>query len=190
MPTPLRFSEENGAISLQFGDRKLNVHQGDIVTVNADALVCPVDQSLNFDAGLARIVTQAAGRHIRAQKPVSPEPFGKVVVLPGGKLNAKYIFMTVLLGERGLDKIRTSITQAVERSIKYAEFLRLKSIAFPVLGNPKAAPPYDFVARAMLEEINQYFHRRNTRLKAVLFSAYNPEAFDALRKQARNLADA
>lgn len=189
MGLPVQLSELKNQLLLSVGERKLSIHNGDLLSLSADALVCPVDPTLDFRSGLAKVVSQAAGKSIHKERPLVPEPFGKVVVLPGGKLNVKYIFLTVLYGERGVEKIRMSIRQAVERAIRYAEFLRLKSIAFPVLGDPGAKPDYNFVAHEMIEDVIQYFQRRNTKLKAILFSAYNKEAFTALRKEARQLTD-
>ncbi len=182
-------NEADGSFQLLLGEKKLSVHSGDLMSLTADALVCPVDANLNCESGLAKEVMSQAGRQSQVQKPILPEPYGKVIVMPGGKLKTKYLFLTVLLGERGLDKMKLSISQAVDRAIRYAEFLRLKSIAFPVLGSPQEAPPYDFVAHQMMENITQYFNRRNTKIKAILFSAYNPQAFSALQKEAKNLTE-
>lgn len=187
MGLPVHLSELKNQLNLSIGERKLSIHSGDLLSLNADALVCPIDPALNFRTGLAKVVSQAAGKAIHKERPLVPEPYGKVVVLPGGKLSVKYIFLTVLYGERGADKIRMSIRQSVERAIRYAEFLRLKSIAFPVLGDSTAKPDYDFVAREMLHDAIQYFQRRNTKLKAILFSAYNHQAYEALKKEARQL---
>ena len=189
MGLPVHFNELKNQIDLSVGERKLSIHSGDLLSLTADALVCPVDPALDFRVGLAKVISVAAGKSIHKERPLVPEPYGKVVVLPGGKLNVKYIFLTVLYGEKGVEKIRMSIRQAVERAIRYAEFLRLKSIAFPVLGDPTSKPDYDFVAREMVADAIQYFQRRNTKLKAILFSAYNANAFNALRKEAKELAD-
>ena len=189
MAHPVRLNEKKTSANLQIGDRTLSLHKGDLMALAVDAVVCPINPELNFNVGLPKIISQAAGRAIRQERPLAPEPYGKVVVMPGGKLKAKYIFFTVLYGERGLDKMRLSISQAVDRTIRYAEFLRLKSIAFPVLGNPAVMPPYDIVAHEMLENALKYFQRRNTKIKAILFSAFNTPAFEALRNEARQRAD-
>ena len=183
-------SEVGNSTRLIFGDRRLVVDNADLTTLAADAFVCPVSPSIDTRQGLARILSDAAGGGLgRDERPTIHEPYGKVIVVPGGNLRAKYVFLSVLLGERGVDKIRLSIRQAVDRSIHYAEFLRLKSLAFPLLGSALDLPPYEFVARQMLEEVAQYMRRRKTRLKLVMFSIRNPEAFDAFRKEARAIAN-
>ena len=179
-----RLAGSRDVVDLNFGDRKLVIHKGDVLDLEADALVCPVDPNLNLGAGLASLVARAAGPGAVVERPVLPEPFGKVVVLPGGKLKTKYLFLTVVLGERGPDKIRLSIQQAVDRSIRYAEFLRLRSLAFPMIGSPQTLPPYTEIANLMLQSAAQYFCRRNTKLKVILFSLYNPDAFQAFRREA------
>ncbi len=188
MPHPVRLSEDPHSLSLSFGDRKLTVHHGDVNALQADALVCPVDQNLDFCSGVARVISQAAGKDIHHHRPMFPEPFGKVVVLPGGNLHVKYLFLTVLLGEKDFDKTRIFIREGVDRAIRYAEFLRLQTLAFPVLGCPKAQPPYPLIAREMLEDISKYFQRKNTKMKMILFSAFNPDAFEAFRQEAKTLS--
>jgi O-acetyl-ADP-ribose deacetylase (regulator of RNase III) len=188
MSERISLTETDGSTSLLFGDRKLTVHQGDVLNLAADALVCPVGPSLSTNTGLAKIIVDAADIEPRDASPTLKSPFGNVVVLPGGKLRAKYIFLSVLLGERGLDNLQTSIRQAVDRSIHYAEFLRLKSIAFPLLGSAAGAPPFQFVARQMIEEVAQYLSRRKTRLKMILFSTHNAAAYTAFRREARSLS--
>ena len=174
----------NTPVHLAFGERKVVLHNGDVLDLTADALVCPVDPQLNLQSGLAAIITEAAGKKPAIQRPIRPEPYGKVVVLPGGKLKAKYLFLTVVLGERGPDKMRQSIQQAVDRAIRYAEFLRLKSVAFPMLGSAQDLPPYSLIANLMLENAARYFRRRNTKLDLILFSLRNPDAFAAFRTEA------
>jgi O-acetyl-ADP-ribose deacetylase (regulator of RNase III) len=186
---PIQIKETDKSIQLLVGERKLTLHQEDILSLTADALVCPVDPTLSFRAGLARVISQAAGKNVRTERPLSPEPYGKVVVLPGGDLKVKFIFLTVLLGERGADKMRLSIAQAVDRTIRYAEFLKLKTIAFPVLGCPQTTPSYNIVAQEMFQNVIRYYQKRNTKLKTILFSAFNTEAFEAFRETAKNMAE-
>ncbi len=171
------------------GERKLTLHKGDVLTITADALVCPVNPTLDFSTGLASVVMRAAGTAPTKERPLAPEPYGKVVVLPGGDLNVKYIFFTVLYGERNAEKIQSSIRQAVDRAIRYAEFLRLKSIAFPVLGDPKQTPDYNYVTNEMLTHALQYFQRRQTKIKAIYFSAFNDDAFRALTNEAKTISE-
>jgi hypothetical protein len=40
----------------------------------------------------------------------------------------------------------------------------------------------------MMEATAQYFQRRNTKVQAIFFSAFNPQAFDALREEAKAMA--
>ena len=92
------------------------------------------------------------------------------------------------MGDNDFEKTRPHIRQVVDRAIRYAEFLRLKSIAFPVLGSAKGKFPYDQIAREMLENVAMYFRRRNSKIKVAVFSIFNPEAFEAFRKESRKIA--
>lgn len=186
MPIPIRVAEKNKSISLLIGDRKFEVFQGDVLQLKADALVCPVGRDLDLSSGIAEVIVKAAGQKVKEDRPEFPEPLGKVVVMPGGNLNVKYIFLTVVLGENDPQKLKRSIRQAIDRTIRYAEFLRLRSLAFPVLGCPRTNPPYTMVAREMLEDVTKYFRRRNTRLKTIFLSAYNNNAFEAFKEEARS----
>ncbi len=184
---PLR--ENRSSLSLLIGEKKLHLHNSDITSLTADAIVCPVDRNLDFRSGIARVISQAAGKGIRVHRPTFPEPYGKVVVLPGGNMKAKYVFLTVLLGEKEQQKARQSIRQAVERTIKYAEFLRLKSIAFPVLGSLQNDMPYTHIAQEMLEEVIQYLQRRRTKIQTVFFSCFNHDAFKIFCTEAKTICN-
>lgn len=188
MTAPIRLKEDKSNLSLLIGTKKLLVNCSDITSIEADAVVCPVDRNLDFRSGLARVISQAAGAGIRVERPTFPEPYGKVVVLPPGKLNAKYLFLTVLLGETEPDRAQAAIRQAVERTILYAEFLRLKSIAFPVMGTIKNCLPYTEIATDMLHEVVQHLQRRKTRLESVLFSIFNPTAYEIFCNKAKDLS--
>jgi O-acetyl-ADP-ribose deacetylase (regulator of RNase III) len=97
---PIRLVEDKDrSLQLLVGEKKLSIHPGDILSLTADALVCPVDPSLNCQKGLINEINLATGKKIHIDRPVLPEPYGKVIVFPGGKLKAKYLFLTVLLGE-------------------------------------------------------------------------------------------
>src|ERR1044071_4571081 len=130
MQKAIHLREDKQTLSLLIGEKRLNLYHGDITSIAADAVVCPVDRNLDFRSGLARVISHAAGKGIRVHRPSFPEPYGKVVVLPGGDLRAKFLFLTVLMGEKEPELVKQSIRQAVERTILYAEFLRLKTIAF------------------------------------------------------------
>jgi O-acetyl-ADP-ribose deacetylase (regulator of RNase III) len=188
MTLPIRLKEEKETLSLFIGEKKLHVFKGDILTLEADAIVCPVDRSLDFRSGLARIISQAAGAAVRVERPSFPEPYGKVVVLPPGKLKAKYLFLTVLLGETEPPLAQASIRQAIERTVLYAEFLRLKSIAFPVMGTLKNCLPYTAIATDMLGEVVQHLRKRKTRLESIHFSVFNPTAYDIFCDKAKDIS--
>jgi len=188
MPLRIQLKEENDNLTLLIGDNCLTLQQADILSLKADALVCPVDPLLDTQTGVAKIVMKAAGPSVRAHKPVFPEPHGKVVVLPAGYLKAKYLFLTVLLGEKNEMRRQLFVRQAVERAILYAEFLHLKSMAFPVLGSPQEAQPYEIIAHEMLGKVAEYFQRRRTKIKTIFFSSFNKTAFDTFCHEARNLA--
>jgi O-acetyl-ADP-ribose deacetylase (regulator of RNase III) len=188
MTSPIPPQDQKTNLSLFIGSKKIHISYGDITQLQADAIVCPVDRTLDFRSGLARVISQAAGAAVRVHRPASPEPYGKVVVLPPGKLKAKYLFLTVLLGETEPPLAQASIRQAVERTIRYAEFLRLNSIAFPVMGTLKNCLPYTEIAADMFGEVVQHFRRRKSRLESVVFSVFNPTAFDIFCEKAKDLA--
>lgn len=187
MSPPIHLKEGKDSLRLLIGQKKLDVFFGDITNLAADAVVCPVDRNLDFRSGLARIISQAAGAGIRVHRPAFPEPYGKVVVLPPGRLKAKYLFLSVLLGETEPERAQHSIRQAVERTILYADFLRLKSIAFPVLGTLKSNLSYTAIASDMLAEVVQHLRRRKSRIETVLFSVFNPTAYTIFCDQAKDL---
>jgi len=187
MPPPSKPTKQKKPLKLNVGNNQILLHHGNMLDCTAEAMVCPTNRDLNTESGLARLILDAAGPSSERQKPHTSEPLGKVVVLPGGHLKSKFIFLTVVEGEQNSKKLKTTVRQAVDRAIRYAEFLHLSSLAFPVLGAAHHQPPYDEVAEEISTYVIAYFTKRTSRITPVFFSAYQQQASDALTSEIQDI---
>ena len=113
---------------------KIEIIEGDITTVSADALVNAANNHLWMGAGVAGAIKKAGGREIEEEAvKKGPIPVGEVVVTGAGRLPVKYIIHAAVMGQ-DLQTGAEIIEQATRNSLRKADELGLKSIAFPALG--------------------------------------------------------
>ena len=129
---------------------KIEIIEGDITRVSADALVNAANNHLWMGAGVAGAIKKAGGKEIEEEAVrKGPIPVGEVIETGAGRLPVKFIIHAAVMGQ----DLRTSaeiIEQATKNSLRKAEELGLKSIAFPALGTgvggfslEECAPDYD-----------------------------------------------
>ena len=113
---------------------EIEIIEGDITRVSADALVNAANNYLWMGAGVAGAIKKAGGKEIEEEAVrKGPIPVGAVVETSAGRLPVKFIIHAAVMGQ----DLRTSaaiIKQATVNSLRKAEELGLKSIAFPALG--------------------------------------------------------
>ncbi|WP_319561492.1 O-acetyl-ADP-ribose deacetylase [Marispirochaeta sp.] len=136
-------------------EERIELMQGDITTLQVDAIVNAANSSLMGGGGVDGAIHRAGGaailaacREIRQNQYPHGMPAGKAVITTAGNLSAKYVIHTV--GPRwGGDETaaRRHLAEAYGNSLELALQNRCKSIAFPavstgVYGFPKklAAP--------------------------------------------------
>ena len=154
--------------------------EGDITRVEADALVNAANNRLLMGGGVAGAIRRAGGKEIEEEAvKKGPIPIGEAVATGAGRLRARYIIHADVMGldfHTDGEKIRA----ATRNSLLRAEELGLKSIAFPALGTGVGGFPLDECARIMLAEVRQYLQGK-TGLERVIFVLRGEEAYKAFR---------
>ena len=129
----------------------IQIIQGDITTLDVDAIVNAANSSLMGGGGVDGAIHRAAGNTLleecmkiaKARSPESPCPAGEAVITGAGKLPAKFVIHTVgpvwYGGSQGEAELLAS---CYRKSLLLAEKNGIKSIAFPnistgVYGYPK-----------------------------------------------------
>jgi O-acetyl-ADP-ribose deacetylase (regulator of RNase III) len=162
--------------------------RGDIAQHDAEAIVNAANNRLWMGAGVAGAIKRAGGREIEEEAVAKgPIPIGEAVVTGGGRLKARYVIHAAVMGQdlrTDADKIR----QATQNSLRRADELALKSIAFPALGTGVGGFSLEQCARIMLDVVHRH-SASGTSLKRVVFVLYDEPAYQAFERVWRSSQD-
>ena len=155
--------------------------RGDIAQQDADAIVNAANNHLWMGAGVAGAIKRAGGQEIE-EKAVAkgPIPIGEAVATGAGRLKARYVIHAAVMG-RDLRTDADKIRQATHNSLRRADELALKSIAFPALGTGVGGFSLEECARIMLDVVRRHSASGST-LERVLFVLYDDAAHQAFER--------
>jgi len=159
--------------------------RGDIAQQDAEAIVNAANNHLWVGAGVAGAIKRAGGREIEEEAVAKgPIPIGEAVVTGGGRLKARYVIHAAVMG-RDLRTDADKIRQATQNSLRRADELALKSIAFPALGTGVGGFPLEECARIMLDVVRRH-SASGTSLERVVFVLYDEPAYQAFERAWRS----
>ena len=150
---------QKNMITLQNGS-KLTVETGDIVSINADVIVVPVDPSLDLRKGIvAKKIHTLAGPNLQAEcntKHPNGIPVGEMVDLAGsGGVKAKHVFALAYprnVPPHGARDLKSSVVKCLAA----AEAAGVRSIAIPALGTGNLGFSNSETATAILQAAIEY----------------------------------
>ena len=152
---------------------ELEVREGDIAEVEADAIANAANDHLWMGAGVAGALKRAGGDEIEheamAQGPIE---LGTAVATAAGRLHARYVVHGAVMGQ----DLRTNaeLVRITTRScLDVADELGCRSLALPAFGTGVGGFPLDECARIMVGEA-QAFEPRS--LEYVLFAVRGQDA--------------
>jgi O-acetyl-ADP-ribose deacetylase (regulator of RNase III) len=161
---------------------EIALRKGDITLVEADAIVNAANNALWMGGGVAGAIKRAGGQQIEddaiRQGPVS---VGEAVVTGAGNLSARYVIHAAVMG-RDLKTDAEKIRSATRNSLRRAEELGLKSVAFPALGTGVGGFPYDLAAQAMLDAVREHLAAHSA-LEKIIFVLYADQVFQTFKQR-------
>jgi O-acetyl-ADP-ribose deacetylase (regulator of RNase III) len=164
----------------------IDIRKGDITKIEADAIVNAANNHLWMGGGVAGALKRTGGQEIETEAVnKGPIPIGEAVHTKAGRLKAKYIIHAAVMGQ-DLQTDGDKIQQATRNSLRRADELGIKSIAFPALGTGVGGFPLDEAARIMLSETIKYASARAV-LETVIFVLYDEPAYRAFREEKERL---
>jgi O-acetyl-ADP-ribose deacetylase (regulator of RNase III) len=135
---------------------EIKLIQGDITEQEVDAVVNAANDHLWMGAGVAGAIKRKGGIEIEKEAmSQGPIPVGEAVMTTAGRLIAKYVIHAAVMGQ-DLVTSEEYIRGATLNSLKRAEELKLKSVAFPAFGTGVGGFPVDECARIMLDVIRGF----------------------------------
>jgi O-acetyl-ADP-ribose deacetylase len=144
--------------------RRLEIRQGDLTQEAVDAIVNAANAQLEHGGGVAAAISQAGGPGIQAESSAWVIKHGAVrcdqpAVTAGHKLPARFVIHAVgpVWGEGDEDR---KLAQAIEGSLRRAEELSLRSLAFPAISTGIFGFPKARAAAIFLDAIPAYFRQQ------------------------------
>lgn len=160
----------------------IEVVEGDITQVEADAIVNAANSHLWMGGGVAGAIRRKGGEEIEREAVAQgPIEVGDAVVTGAGRLKARYIIHAATMGpdlRTDADKVYKATLSALRRATE----LKLTSVAFPALGTGVGALAYELAAEVMLKAIRHHASQHAYPEKVVLV-LFGREAYEAFNKQ-------
>jgi len=147
---------------------RIEIRQGDITDQgDIDAIVNAANTDLVLGAGVAGAILRKGGAVIDEEsQSQAPIRLGEAAVTTAGSLPNKYVIHAAAMGYRAEDRkvpkdpgagsSAEIIRSATLNSLRRAEELKLKSIAFPALATGVARFPVDRCAGVMIAAARDY----------------------------------
>ena len=155
---------------------RLEVRDGDIAAVEADAIANAANDRLWMGAGVAGALKRAGGDEIeREAMAIGGIPLGTAVATTAGRLHARWVIHGAVMGQ----DLRTDadlVQRTTRACLEVAEELGCRSLALPAFGAGVGGFPLARCAGIMVEEA-RIFPAQS--LETVIFAVYASEAYEA-----------
>jgi O-acetyl-ADP-ribose deacetylase (regulator of RNase III) len=169
-------------MKVNIGNHVLELLDGDITEMDADAIVNAANAQLVLGGGVAGAIRRKGGPKIQAECDKTGGTFvGGAVITTGGQLKARHVIHAVgpRMGEGDEDlKLRS----ATRNSLKVADENRLKSIAFPAVSTGIFGFPIERCAAIMLGTTIEYL-KGQTGLQKVVFCLFGRDSYKVFANQ-------
>src|SRR6266508_6890023 len=151
----------------------MSVVDGDITTLEVDAVANAANSSLWMGSGVAGAIKRAGGEEIEREAVAKgPIAVGDAVATGAGRLPAKWVIHGAVMGQ----DLRTN-ADLVERTttsvLRVADELGADSLALPAFGTGVGGFPLDDCARLMVAAVRSYEPRT---LRRIVFAVFGEEA--------------
>ena len=151
----------------------LEVLEGDIAAVEADAVANSANDHLWMGAGVAGALKRAGGVEIEQEAMVlGPIPLGSAVATGAGRLPAQWVIHGAVMGQ----DLRTNeeLVRATTRAcLVVADELSCRSLALPAFGTGVGGFSLAGCARLMVEEARRFEPQS---LERVIFAVFGRDA--------------
>lgn len=174
---------------MRIGNCEIKVIKADITDVEADAIVNAANNKLVMGGGVAGAIKRKGGKEIEDEAvKKGPIAIGGAVATAGGKLKARHVIHAATMGmDFRTDEIK--IRDSCANSLKVADKLKIKSIAFPALGCGVGAFPLKASAKIMAQEVMKHMREKKTGLEKIIFCLREKDAYEIFEKNVNGYID-
>lgn len=133
---------------------KIQVMQGSLLDVEADAIVNPANSGGVMGGGVAGVIRRAAGAEVEAEAiSAAPIPVGAAVMTGAGATRFRGIIHAPTMTQPAEAIPVENVRRATRAAMQLAEEKNLETIAFPGMGTGVGRVSPASAAGAMIEEI-------------------------------------
>jgi O-acetyl-ADP-ribose deacetylase (regulator of RNase III) len=159
---------------------KLEVCEGDIAAVEADAIANAANDRLWMGAGVAGALKRAGGDEIeREAMSIGGIPLGTAVATTAGRLRARWVIHGAVMGQ----DLRTDadlVRRTTRSCLEVADGLGARSLALPAFGTGVGGLHLAECARIMVGEARIFPAQT---LERVIFAVFGSEAYEAFASE-------
>lgn len=162
---------------------QIELIKGDITVIEADAIVNAANSSLLGGGGVDGAIHRKGGPQILEECKVIRNTkgkcnTGKAVYTSAGNLPAKYVIHTVgPVWYGGFGKEPRLLASCYINSLKIANSLGVKTIAFPNISTGVYHFPKDIAAQIAIETVKNFLSEENQTIKKVIFVCFDEENY-------------
>jgi O-acetyl-ADP-ribose deacetylase (regulator of RNase III) len=166
-------------------DPRIEIIEGDITKQLVDAIVNAANTSLLGGGGVDGAIHRSAGPELLEEtRKIGGCPTGEAKVSGGYRLPAKHVIHTVgpvwAGGHKGEENLLAS---CYRNSLKAAQDLKIKTIAFPSISTGAYGFPLESATEIALKETKKFLETDKT-LSKVVFVCFGEKALNMYRKVA------
>jgi O-acetyl-ADP-ribose deacetylase (regulator of RNase III) len=151
----------------------MEVLEGDIATLEVDAIANAANNHLWMGAGVAGAIKRAGGEEIEREAVAQgPIEVGDAVATGGGRLQARHVIHGAVMGQ----DLRTNadlVARTTRRVLEVADELGARSLGLPAFGTGVGGFPLGECAEIMVREVRSYEPQS---LERVVFAVFGDEA--------------
>ena len=156
---------------------ELEVVEGDIATLEVDAIANAANDRLWMGAGVAGAIKRAGGDEIeREAVALGPIPIGDAVATGAGRLPARHVVHGAVMGQ-DLTTNADLVARTTRRCLEVADELGAQSVALPAFGTGVGGFPVEECARVMVAEARGFDAQSVDRIVFAVFGAQAERAF-------------
>lgn len=158
---------------------ELEVVEGDITTLDVDAVANAANDRLWMGSGVAGAIKRAGGEEIEREAiSLGPIPLGEAVATGAGRLRARHVVHGAVMGQ-DLQTSAELVARTTRRCLEVADELGARSVALPAFGTGVGGFPLEDCARIMVAEAREFKGRS---LERILFAVFGSAAERAFRR--------
>ena len=163
---------------------RARVWQGDITTLDVDAIVNAANESLLGGGGVDGAIHRAAGPELVAEcRTLGGCATGDAKMTRGYRLKAKHVIHTVGPVWRGGGHGEPALlASCYQRSLTLAHTARLMTVAFPGISTGVYGYPVDDAARIAVGEVMRWLGA-NEHPREIIFCTFNAPSTEALERE-------